>query len=104
MRVLVLSILILGAVVDSGLAQTVVTTATPEASAAPSIAPSETPIRFRPILMSTGDTGLINKIDRLRLVDENPKEQGVMFYCVVNKYGKVISTATYRETDGSGAL
>jgi hypothetical protein len=104
MRALVLSILILAAAADSDRAQTVVTTATPEPSAAPSVAPRATPIRFRPILMSTGDNGLINKIDRLRLVDENPKEQGVMFYCVVNKNGKIISTATYRETDKSAAL
>jgi TonB family protein len=104
MRSLVLSILILGAAVDSGVAQMVVTTATPEPSAAPSAAPSETPIKFRPALMSNGDNGLINKIDRLRLTEENPREQGVMFYCVVNKNGKAISSATYRETNDSAAL
>jgi TonB family protein len=104
MRSLVLSILILGVVVHSGGGQTVVTTATPEPSAAPSAEPSGTPIIFRPALMSSGEHGLINKIDRLKVAEENPREQGVMFYCVVNKNGKVISSATYRETNDSAAL
>lgn len=104
MRSLVLSVLIFGLVVDSGGAQTVVTTATPEPSAAPSVEPSATPIKFRPALMRTDENGLLNKINEIRLLQENPKEQGVMFYCVVNKNGKVISSATYRETTDSVAL
>lgn len=54
--------------------------------------------------MSVGPTGLINKVDRLSLAEQNPNPEAVMFYCVVNKKGKIVSSAVYRESPGSEAL
>ena len=105
MRLLVLSVLVLSATVDFGLGQTVVTTATPAPASAPTAtaAAAETP-KFRPALMSTGPNGLINKIDRQSIGEQNPNPQAVMFYCIVNKKGKVVSSATYRDLQGSEPL
>lgn len=103
MPLLVFFILIFAGAVNSVLGQAVMT-ATPEPSLAPSPSPAGTPIKFRPILMSTGPTGLINEVDRLSLAEQNPNPEAVMFYCVVNKKGKVVSSAVYREVPGSEPL
>jgi TonB family protein len=104
MRLLGFSILAFAVTVDLALGQTITTSAAPEPTNAPSATPSETPMKYRPVLMSIGPSGLINKIDRLGLTERNPREQGVMFCAIVNKNGKVVSSATYRATTDSEAL
>jgi hypothetical protein len=104
MRFSVLSILVFAAGVGLAFGQTVTSSATPEPATSPSPSPTGSPTRFRPILMSVGPTGLINKVDRLGLAEQNPNPEAVMFYCVVNKKGKVVSSAVYRESPGSEAL
>jgi len=103
MRLLAFLILIFAGAVDLVLGQAVMTT-TPVPSVAPSPSPAGTPTKFRPILMSTGPTGLINEVNRGSLAEQNPNPEAVMFYCVVNKKGKVVSSATYRELPGSEPL
>src|SRR5213080_1760770 len=103
MPLLVFLILIFAGAVNSVLGQAVMT-ATPEPSLAPSPSPAGTPIKFRPILMSTGPTVLINEVDRLSLAENNPNPEAVMFYCVVDKKGKVVSSAVYRDVPGSEPL
>jgi TonB family protein len=103
MRLLSFLILIFAGAVDPVLGQAVMTE-TPVPTIAPSPSPAGTPTKFRPILMSTEPTGLINKVDRLSVAEQNPNPEAVMFYCVVNKKGKVVSSAIYRELPGSEPL
>ncbi len=99
MRYFSLALLVLGLIVGPALGQ-VVTTSTP----APSTKSSEALPQYRPILMGEEANALINKIDRETVGERSPSDQEVMFYCIVNKNGKVVSSSTYRASPGSDAL
>ena len=95
MRYLLFSLITFGLVVDLASGQTVAITPTPSPGALP---------KYRPILMGSEPNSLINQMDRASIGERSPKNQEVMFYCVVNRNGKVISGATYRGSPGSDAL
>jgi len=59
---------------------------------------------YRPILLGTGAQSLINRIDTAGLVQQGQKDAAIMFSCVVNKDGSVISVSTYRGTPDSKLL
>jgi hypothetical protein len=93
MRVAAFSLIVLLSIVDVTSSQTVDTTA----------AATTLPI-FRPVLLGAGRDSIINTIDTQGLIQKGQKDAEVMFYCVVSKNGKVISSATYRGTPGSKLL
>jgi TonB family protein len=97
MRFFALPAILLLLVVDSVSSQTITTkpTSSPVVESAP---------KYRPILLGTGPTALINQIDRAGLVAKGQKNAAIMFFCVVNKTGKMIWSETYRGTPGSKLL
>ena len=54
--------------------------------------------------MGSEPNSLVNQINRAAIADRSPTYQEIMFYCVINRNGKVISGATYRGSPGSEAL
>ena len=54
--------------------------------------------------MGPGANSLINLLDGKAIGEQSADGQEVMFYCIVNKNGKVISSATYRASPGSDPL
>jgi hypothetical protein len=95
MRYLLSSLIAFGLIVDLTSGQTIIITPTPP----PGVLPE-----YRPILMGPEANSLVNQIDRQSIAERSQNNQEVKFYCVVNKSGKVISSATYRATPGSDAL
>ena len=59
---------------------------------------------YRPILLGTGPDSLINRIDTADLVRKGQKDAAVMFSCLVNRDGSVLSVSTYRGTPDSKLL
>lgn len=94
MRFLTFPLIALLLIVDLAYSQTV-TTATPSAGAVP---------KFRPALLGTNASSLVNQIDRQWLMEQGQETAAVMFYCVVAKTGRVVSSATYRGTPSSQLL
>lgn len=80
---------------DIASAQSVAVTQTPPAGQLP---------KYRPVLLSIGPKSLINAIDRYGIGERSQEDQAVMFDCIVNRNGKVISSASYRGTPGSDFL
>lgn len=78
----------------------------PSASPPPVANPSPTPTspKYRPILLGTGPTSLINQIDRQGLLAKGQENGTLMFCCIVNKVGKMVAGQTYRRTAGSKLL
>jgi hypothetical protein len=67
--------------------------------------PSAGPVpKYRPALVGTSASSLVNQIDRQWLMEQGQAAAAVMFYCVVAKTGRVVSSATYRGTPGSELL
>ena len=68
--------------------------------------PTATPAlpEFRPALLGTGPTALINAIDTADLVKKGQKDAAVMFTCLVAPTGDVARSGTYRGTKGSELL
>lgn len=97
MRSLAFSILGLLFAVDVASSQTIMTTAT----ATPSVAPVP---KYRPILLGAGPMSLINRIDRRGLTEKGQKDAAIMFFCIIDKTGKMIWSETYRGTEGSKLL
>ena len=95
MRSLGFALLISVSVVDLALSQVIMTTPTPSAAALP---------KYRPILLGKGPNSLVDQIDTASLIKKGQKDAAVMFYCIVNKNGKTLSSETYRGTAGSKAL
>jgi len=60
--------------------------------------------KFRPALLGTNASSLVNQIDRQWLMEQGQETAAVMFYCVVAKTGRVVSSATYRATPSSALL
>jgi hypothetical protein len=59
---------------------------------------------YRPALLGTGPTALINRIDTQDLINKGQKDGAVMFTCSVKKTGEVVWSATYRGTPDSKLL
>jgi TonB family protein len=68
--------------------------------------PTATPAlpEFRPALLGTGPTALINTIDTADLVKKGQKNAAVMFTCLVAPTGDIVRSGTYRGTKGSELL
>lgn len=95
MRFLACPFIVLLLMVDLAQAQTVMPTPPP---------PPEAVVKYRPALLGTGPTSLINQIDRKWLLEQDQVQAAVMFSCVVAKNGRVVSSATYRGTPSSTLL
>ena len=81
--------------IQLGSGQTISTQPQPSTEPAP---------KYRPILLGTGPTALINQIDREGLVSKGQKDAAIMFFCIVDKTGKMLWSETYRGTPDSKAL
>lgn len=68
--------------------------------------PTPTPAlpEFRPALVGTGPTSLINTIDTADLVKKGQKDAAVMFTCLVAPTGDVVGSGAYHGTKGSELL
>jgi hypothetical protein len=74
----------------------VTASATPAAS--PAI-PAELPM-YRPALLGTGATSVINRIDSVGLIKNGQKDATLSFCCSVTKEGDISNVWTYRGTPG----
>jgi hypothetical protein len=59
---------------------------------------------YRPALLGTGPTSLINRIDTQDLIKKGQKDAAIMFNCSVRKTGAVEWSGTYRGTPDSKLL
>ena len=98
MRFLMFLLIALLLIVDLAQAQTTVATSTPST---PSIGVVP---KYRPALLGASANSLVNQIDRQWLMEQGQGASTVMFYCVVAKTGRVVSSATYRATPSSQLL
>ena len=73
-------------------------------TASPTQAPAPALPEFRPALIGTGPTSLINTIDTADLIKKGQKEAAVMFSCLVAPTGDVVRSGAYRGTSGSELL
>jgi TonB family protein len=73
-------------------------------TASPTPAPAPALPEFRPALIGTAPTSLINRIDTADLIKKGQKEAAVMFSCLVAPTGDVVSSGAYRGTRGSELL
>jgi TonB family protein len=80
-----------------------VTSQTPK-PAPPSASPQPTLPEFRPALIGTAPTSLINTIDTANLIKKGQKEAAVMFSSLVAPTGDVVRSGAYRGTRGSELL
>lgn len=74
-------------------------TATP----APSPATATEPL-YRPAVLGTGPTAVINRMDTAKLMKDGQKDATLSFCCSVGKTGQIANTWTYRGTPGSELL
>ena len=72
--------------------------------ASPTPAPTPALPEFRPALIGTSPTSLINTIDTADLIKKGQKEAAVMFSCLVAPTGDVVRSGAYRGTRGSELL
>jgi TonB family protein len=70
----------------------------------PSPSPGPTLPEFRPALVGTAPTSLINTIDTADLIKKGQKEAAVMFSCLVAPTGQIVTSGAYRGTVGSELL
>ncbi len=94
MRILAFSLIILWSIVDVTFAQTKVPS---------SLRTSGLPM-YRPALIGTGPSALINRIDTADLIKKGQKNAAIMFTCSVKKTGEVVWSGTYRGTPDSKLL
>jgi hypothetical protein len=73
-------------------------------TASPTPAPTPVLPEFRPALIGTAPTSLINTIDTADLIKKGQKEAAVMFSCLVAPTGDVVGSGAYRGTRGSELL
>lgn len=59
---------------------------------------------YRPALLGTGPSALINQIDTADLIKKGQKDAAIMFTCSVQKNGDVVWSGTYRGTPESKLL
>ena len=62
------------------------------------------PPRFRPAVLGSGPTSLVNQIDTQDLFKKGQKEGAIMFCCRVATTGEVVWYATYLPVPGSDLL
>ncbi len=60
--------------------------------------------QFRPAVLGTGATSLINRIDTDELLKKGQKDGAVMFCAIVSKTGEPMVSWTYRGMPGTAAL
>jgi len=75
-------------------------TATPT----PATATPMADVAYRPILLGQGPNALINRIDTNALVKAGQKDGLIMFNALIDKTGKMIVSAFYRESPNSALL
>jgi TonB family protein len=75
--------------------QTVITTAPTKGPGGP---------MYRPILMGSGPSALINRIDAQDLMKKGQKDAAIMFVCTIKKTGEIAWSGTYRGTPDSKLL
>ena len=70
------------------------------------VKPSATSVApiYRPALLGTGPTALINRIDTQNLIKKGQKDAAIMFTCTVKKTGEIVWSGTYRGTPDSKLL
>ena len=73
-------------------------------TASPTSVPAPALPEFRPALIGTAPTSLINTIDTADLIKKGQKEAAVMFSCLVAPTGDVVRSGAYRGTRGSELL
>jgi hypothetical protein len=78
------------------------TSATPAGSPLAS-ASSQLP-QFRPALLGTGPTSVINRIDTAGLIRDGQKDASLYFRCSVGKTGEIMDTWTYKQSPDSSNL
>jgi TonB family protein len=66
--------------------------------------PKSTLPKYRPAVLGSGPSALINKIDAKGLLAKGQKDAAVMFICSVLKTGELGWSGTYRGTPGSKLL
>jgi TonB family protein len=71
-----------------------------------SATPAPTPAlpEFRPALVGTGPSALINTIDTADLIKKGQKDGAVMFTCLVAPTGNIARSGAYRATKGAELL
>jgi hypothetical protein len=84
-------------------------TATPSSSASPKAqSPSATPAaalpQYRPALLGTGPTSVINRMDTAALIRDGQKDASLYFCSAVDKTGEVLDTWTYKQSPDSKLL
>lgn len=75
-----------------------------QASPGPQSSPSGESPRYRPALLGTGPTSVINRIDTQDLIRKGQKDGSVMFCCSVKGNGEIANTWTYCGTPESTLL
>lgn len=81
-----------------------VRSASPTPGGSPSAqAPSQLP-QFRPALLGTGPTSVINHIDEAGLIRDGQKDASLYFRCSVSKTGEIMNTWTYKQSPDSAKL
>ena len=75
------------------------------ASATPAASPAAaTEPLYRPALLGTGPTALINRVNTAQLLKDGQKDATLSFCCSVRKTGEIANIWTYRGTPGSELL
>ena len=75
----------------------------------PAGTPSATPAAaqlplYRPALLGTGPTSVINRMDTTALIRDGQKDAQLFFCCSVGRDGTIANTWTYRQSPDSGLL
>lgn len=73
-------------------------------AAAPTASPARPLPMYRPALLGSGPSALINRIDTRDLIAKGQKNAAIMFTCSVTKTGEVVWSGTYRGTPDSRML
>lgn len=60
--------------------------------------------QYRPAILGSGPTSVINRIDTKALMQQGQKDAAVMFSCSVAKTGEIMWSGTYRGTPNSKLL
>ena len=96
MRILAGFLIFSSVIVDIGRSQQIDVVATPKGATAQPM--------FRPVLLGTGPTALINQIDTADLIKKGQKDAAIMFSCSILKSGDIAWSGTYRGTPDSKLL
>jgi hypothetical protein len=80
-----------------------------KAPSSPANSPSPTPVnqqlpQYRPALLGTGPSAVINRIDTATLIKDGQKDATICFCCSVAKTGEIVNVWTYRGTPDSTRL